>query len=77
MDDNFTNYSPSLITGGFLPPLFGGERGCGGKGGGSALSLLEQDLAKHNAQDVSAHPEWDEILQRLDKCFIDRDTQLI
>ena len=64
MDDNYTNYSPSLITG-------------GGKGGGSALSLLEQDLAKHNAQDVSAHPEWDEILQRLDKCFIDRDTQLI
>ena len=41
------------------------------------LELLEQDLAKHNAQDVSAHPEWDEILQRLDKCFIDRDTQLI
>lgn len=64
MEDNYTNYSPSLITG-------------GGKGGRSALSLLEQDLAKHNAQDVSAHPEWDEILQRLDKCFIDRDTQLI
>ena len=41
------------------------------------LELLQQDLEAHTAQDVSPHPEWDEILQRLEKCFIDRDTQLI
>ena len=41
------------------------------------IELLQQDIATHTAQDVSQHPEWDEILQRLEKCFIDRDTQLI
>ena len=43
----------------------------------NSLELLEKDLEKHLAQDVSAHPEWDEIQQRLEKCFIDRDTHLI
>lgn len=41
------------------------------------IELLQQDIATHTAQDVSQHPEWDEILQHLEKCFIDRDTQLI
>lgn len=77
MNDNITNYSPSLITGGFLPPLFGGERGCGGKGGGSALELLDAEIKQLDAKEVSAHPEWDEVVERLEKCFIDRDTQLI
>ena len=43
----------------------------------NSLELLEKDLEKHLAQDVTAHPEWDEIQQRLEKCFIDRDTHLI
>ncbi len=41
------------------------------------LELLQQDIASLEAKPVSAHPEWDEIQQRLEKCFIDRDTQLI
>ena len=64
MNDNITNYSPSLITG-------------GGKGGGSALDLLDAEIKQLDAKEVSAHPEWDEVVERLEKCFIDRDTQLI
>ena len=64
MNDNITNYSPSLITG-------------GGKGGGSALELLDAEIKQLDAKEVSAHPEWDEVVERLEKCFIDRDTQLI
>ena len=41
------------------------------------LEILNAAIQKEVEKDVSAHPEWDEILARLDKCFIDRDTHLI
>lgn len=40
------------------------------------LELLEKDLEKHLAQDVTAHPEWDEIQKKLEKFRIRRDSQL-
>lgn len=41
------------------------------------IELLQQDIDAQMAKPVSLHPEWDEIVARLDKCFIDRDTKLL
>ena len=41
------------------------------------LELLDAEIKQLDAKEVSAHPEWDEVVERLEKCFIDRDTQLI
>lgn len=41
------------------------------------IELLDAEIKELDAKEVSAHPEWDEVVARLEKCFIDRDTQLI
>ena len=40
------------------------------------LDLLDEEISQLDAKEVSAHPEWDEIVTRLEKFRIRRDQQL-
>ena len=41
------------------------------------LEIHQHDLEANTTQDVSLHPEWDEVQQRLASFFITRDIKLV
>ena len=40
------------------------------------ITALLQDIGRHSATQLSSHPEWDEIQQKIEQFFIDSNTQL-